>query len=116
MPKIKHLINDLINQDKVLPDGFFTQNSKVISEHLHASVKGIEDKRGAHVVKSRDYEEHAAFLCKEVVDPIDVLLMKRYLTKQGGASPFHILNFQKKSLLRSSSSRTRMRWAYSLWR
>ena len=72
MTEIEHFINNLIDQDKVFPDGFFIQDSQEISEHLHTSVKSVKNEARARVVFRGYHKEHRGLLGVEVVDPIHI--------------------------------------------
>ena len=76
MSEVKHLVNDLIDEDEILSDCFFREHSKVVSKDLHAAVKGVKHKRGTHIVLGRDNKKHTTLLREEVINTIYVLGMK----------------------------------------
>ena len=70
---INHLIDDLVNQHKVLPNALFVQHSTVVSEDLHHSVQDIEHITGLDVVTRGGHKVNSKLLREEVVDSIDIL-------------------------------------------
>ena len=76
MSEVKHLVNDLIDEDEILSYCFFREHSKVVSKYLHAAVESVKHKGGTHIVLGRDHKEHSTLLREEVIHTIDVLRMK----------------------------------------
>jgi hypothetical protein len=70
---VDDLINDLVNQHKILPDRLLIQYSTEVSEYLHHPVEDIQDIGGRNVVFSSRYEEYSKFLGIEIVDSINIL-------------------------------------------
>ena len=74
MSIIDHLVNDLVDENKVLPDALFVEDTTVITEDLHHAVNDIQDGRRSHVSFSRRHEVDSKLFREEVVHAVNVLL------------------------------------------
>jgi hypothetical protein len=68
-----HLVEELVQQDEVLPDGLLRQQAAVVLEDLGDAVEELEGEGRRDVELGRRDEVDAALLDEEVVDPVDVL-------------------------------------------
>ena len=74
---IDHLVNDLVDENKILPDALFVEHATVISEDLHHAVDDIKDRRWGNISFARCHEVDSKFLSEKVVDAINVLQPNR---------------------------------------
>ena len=85
MSIVNHLVNDFVDEDKILADGLFVKHATVVTEHLHHAVNDVHDKTGRHVVLRRRYKEDAELLGEKVIQPVDILTRSVHLrTYEGG--------------------------------
>ena len=73
MTIVNHLVNDLVDQNKVLANTLLVKHSAVVPEHLHHSVEDIEDSRWLDVVFGGRNEVDAEFFGEEVIDSVNIL-------------------------------------------
>ena len=73
MAIVYHFVNNLIDKDEILPDGFFVEHAAIVSENLHHSVKNIQHVRWLDIVSRRGYEIDSKLLREKVIYPINIL-------------------------------------------
>jgi dihydrofolate reductase len=73
MSIVNNLINDLINEHKILSDCLFVEYSAIISEHFHHSVDNIHDKARRNIVLGGGHKVYAELLGEEVVQSLNIL-------------------------------------------
>ena len=73
MAIVYHLVNNLIYEDEILPDGFFVEHAAIISENLHHSVNDVENGRRRHICLRRCHEVNPKLLREEVIHTVHML-------------------------------------------
>ena len=73
MPVVNNLVDDLIDQYKVLANALLVQDTAVVTEDLHHAIDDVHDETGGHVVACRRDEVDPELLGEEVIQPLDVL-------------------------------------------
>lgn len=84
MPVINDLIDDLVDEDEVLPDALFIEDPTEVSEDFHHPVEDVHHVGGGHVVLGGCHKEYSKLLCVEVIDPIHVLQHQSLVHEGGG--------------------------------
>ena len=70
---VDHLVNDFVNEHKVLADGLFVEDAAVVAEDLHHAVDDVHNGGRRHVRLARRHEVDAKLFREEVVHAVDVL-------------------------------------------
>ena len=73
MPVVDHLVNDLVDEHKVLSNAFLVEYAAVVAEDLHHAIDDVKNGRGRHVCLAGCNEVDSEFLGEEVVDSINIL-------------------------------------------
>lgn len=77
MTIVDNLIDDLVDQHKVLPYALFVQHAAIVTEHLHHSINDVHHERGRYVVLRSRHKVDSEFLRKEVIQSLYVLRRKK---------------------------------------
>ena len=101
MPVVNNFINYLVNQDKVLSNCLFVDNTAVIAKNFHHPVNDVVNKTWRDIILCGSNKVNSEFLCEHIVQPIDILIFLDceirnwiVLTNDGGGSPSpHVLTF-----------------------
>lgn len=72
MTVINYFINDLINENEILPNTLLANHSTIVSEYLHHSVYNVHHKRWRHIVFGCRNKVDTEFLGKEEVQSLDI--------------------------------------------
>lgn len=73
MPIVNNLINNLINEDEVFPDGFLIEGAAVVSENFHHPVDDVHHETWGHVVLGSGHEVDAELFREKIVEALDIL-------------------------------------------
>ena len=70
---VDHLVDDLVDEHKVLANAFFVEHAAIVPEDLHHPVNNVENGGRCHVCLACCHEVDSELLREEIVDSIDVL-------------------------------------------
>lgn len=73
MPIVNNFINYLVNQNKVLSNCLFVDNSAVIAKNFHHPVNDVVNKTWRDIILSGGYKVNSKFLSEHIVEAIDIL-------------------------------------------
>ena len=121
MSVVDHLVDDFVDEHKVLADALLIEHATVVTEDLHHAIDDVQDGAWSNICLTCCNKVDAKLLCKEVIDTVHVLnnhtnwvskaldridnseLVKAsclvsitILTNVGGGSPGQNLTFLKK--------------------
>ena len=97
MPVVNNLVNDLIDQHEIFPNGLFVKDSAVIPKDFHHSVDDVHHKTWRNIVFGGRNEVDSKLLREEIVEALNILQnskIKRGLTNEGGGSPSQRFTFR----------------------
>ena len=77
MSVVNDLIDDLIDEHKVLPNTLLIQHSAIVSEDFHHSIQEVHDEGGRYVVLCSGHEEDPKLLGIEEVDSLHTLYLSQ---------------------------------------
>ena len=72
MPVINDLIDDLIDEHKILPDTLLIEDAAEVTEDLHHPVQDVHDIGGRDIVLGSCHKEYSKLLRVEVANPVHV--------------------------------------------
>ncbi len=77
MAIVYDLVNDFVNENKVLADALLVEDATVVAEYLHHSINDVQDGGWGHIVLARRHKVDSKLLCKEIVHTVYVLFTSR---------------------------------------
>ncbi len=79
MAIVYDLVNDFINENKVLANALLVEDAAVVAEYLHHPINNVEDGGWRHIILARRHEIDSKLLCKEIVHTVHVLFTSTYI-------------------------------------
>ena len=73
MSIIDNLINDFIDEHKVLPNALLVKHSTVVSEDFHHAIDNVQNGARGYISLTGRHEVNSKLLREEVVHPVHVL-------------------------------------------
>ena len=76
MPIVNDLINDFINENKVLANALLVEDTTVVAEYLHHPINDVQDGGWRHIILACRHKVDSKLLCKEIVHTVYVLFTR----------------------------------------
>ena len=73
MSVVDHLVDDLVDEHKVLADALLIEHATVVTEDLHHAIDDVQDGAWSNICLTCCNKVDAKLLCKEVIDTVHVL-------------------------------------------